>query len=257
MATENSQSIGFLDILTDDQQKRRNYLRRVYGQISRSETTRRTFGFRKEEWKYIDGTRDLSTLELDYDAIVIGGSLENPLRESESPWMRSVFSFILRVVDREIPLLGICGGLQFTARALGVNVVHNKSGREFGPTTIELTEAGTKDPLFDGVSSPAMVFSSHAYSVEDIPPTWKILAQSASCEAQAVAIGSRIRLLQFHPEMSPGRLKRIALERKSNLVEEGVVSECGFDQLCASIDAADTVGPDILHNFKSNLTRIS
>ncbi|RMH01631.1 MAG: glutamine-hydrolyzing GMP synthase [Planctomycetota bacterium] len=103
------------------------------------------------------------------------------------------------ILDRGVPVLGICYGMQWLCEALGGAVAPGER-REFGATDLEVVEAGG---LFAGVPPRTRVWMSHGDRVERLPTGFRRLARSASCPEAAIGDPER-RLygLQFHPEVA-------------------------------------------------------
>jgi GMP synthase (glutamine-hydrolysing) len=100
--------------------------------------------------------------------------------------------------DLGIPILGVCYGLQMTARMLGGAVKPGQS-REFGSARIEVLR---KEPLFAGLPADLEVWMSHGDQVEHLPPGFEVLARSPTSPVAAMADDKRrIYGLQFHPEV--------------------------------------------------------
>jgi len=89
-------------------------------------------------------------------------------------------------------------------------VILNPKGKEFGSIEVKLTNQGIRDPLFKGLGGKITVASSHKCMAKNLKSSWKLLAFSGLCRVQALAIGNRIRLLQFHPEMKANSLLGLA-----------------------------------------------
>ncbi len=242
--------ILFLDILTGNPELRKNINQKIYKGGSYGEHLRKLFSLKKSEWAEVDASQKIPSDFLKFDGIVIGGSTEDPMPGSEKPWMKKIYPAIRKIIKNKIPLLGICGGLQFTARALGGKVILNPGGREFGSVKITLSQDGKKDFLFCGISKNFTAQSSHKCMVEKILPGSRLLASSDMCGLQALSLGDRARLLQFHPEKTKAQLKSLAKMRKSALIAEGFVQdEKDFKKFLASIKNTETAGKKILKNF--------
>ena len=101
----------------------------------------------------------------------------------------------------DIPVLGICYGLQLMAHELGGEVVPAEK-REYGPASIELTENGHADGLFAGIAPEQRVWMSHGDSILRPPPGFHETARSPSTPFAGLADPAR-RLygIQFHPEV--------------------------------------------------------
>ena len=192
-----SKKILILDISTDDQAK----WKEVFTTLGSYESTiSKYMDVPESSLELIKAWETIPEDPQDFAAVIIGGSLHYPTADKETPWMVETYSFIRKIIDKKIPLLGICGGLQFTVRALGATLVDNPAGRELGTMTMQLNEAGQNDPLFNGVPKNFPAQSSHVLALVDLDKDWQLLADSEMCPTQAIAIGDSVRLLQFHPE---------------------------------------------------------
>ena len=104
----------------------------------------------------------------------------------------------------DLPILGICYGMQLISKAFGGTVV-NVSTREFGRAQLTVNPAAQTDGagLFAGFPSDTQVWMSHGDRVENIADTFVTLAQAGSCPIAAVKHKTRpIYGLQFHPEVT-------------------------------------------------------
>jgi len=241
--------ILFLDIFTDDKTARRRFEQEVF-LGTYADCMRKAFNVSKSEMEVVEGTAVVSKDPLDYDGIVIGGSLENPIQGIEKPWMKDVYIFIRSVVQKEVPLLGICGGLQFTVRALGGSVIFNPKGRELGNISVTLNREGSTDSLFEGLPPTFRVPASHRCMAQKLPDGWKIFASSSLCTIQAIGAGSRVRLVQFHPEQEIEHLQASAQLDREVLLREGFIQdEKSFEDFTASLSGQEHVGKKICRNF--------
>jgi len=98
----------------------------------------------------------------------------------------------------QVPILGICAGIQFMAVHFG-----GKAGPgllpEFGKMTIHVDDP---DELFKGIPKKFIAWESHNDEVLEIPERFKILAHSDNSAVQAMRMVKRpIFGLQFHPEV--------------------------------------------------------
>lgn len=116
------------------------------------------------------------------------------------------------VLSSNLPVLGICYGMQALTIALGGQVAA-AGRREYGPAMIE---AGGHNPLMHDGAQP--VWMSHGDRIESPPPGFTVLAHSANSPIAAIGdVTRRIYGLQFHPEVhhTPGGaeiLRRFAVE---------------------------------------------
>src|SRR5689334_22216608 len=104
-----------------------------------------------------------------------------------------------KIFDLNVPVLGICYGMQLACLALGGEVKPAPS-REFGRAHCHVTEA---DGLFQGVPQETVVWMSHSDQVQTVGGDWLPLAATETCPFAAVRHRSRpVFGLQFHPEVS-------------------------------------------------------
>ncbi len=98
----------------------------------------------------------------------------------------------------DIPVLGICYGIQLMAYHLGGNVVPAEK-REYGPATISIT---TADGLFRGIEPEQNVWMSHGDTIVSPPDGFVPLATSPSSPYAGLADPARKMYgIQFHPEV--------------------------------------------------------
>jgi len=103
------------------------------------------------------------------------------------------------VLERQVPVLGICYGMQLIAHHLGGRVAP-ATHREYGPADLITIEHGS--PLFEGLDAPMRVWMSHGDRLEGLPPGFHSLAQSANSPFAAMGDPDRGYYgLQFHPEV--------------------------------------------------------
>jgi GMP synthase (glutamine-hydrolysing) len=101
------------------------------------------------------------------------------------------------VCELNLPVLGICYGMQLQSRALGGQVTRAK--REYGPATI--TVVG-ESALFAGTPTEQAVWMSHGDHIEALPPGFRLLAHSANTSFAAMGDDARRWYgIQFHPEV--------------------------------------------------------
>src|SRR3989304_9394978 len=107
------------------------------------------------------------------------------------------------VVDKEIfsldiPILGICYGMQLTARLLG-GEVSTSGHNEYGKTKIKLN---LKSPLFKDLKPAETCWMSHKDSVVKIPPGFSIIASTPNLPIAGMEEpGKKLYGIQFHPEV--------------------------------------------------------
>jgi GMP synthase (glutamine-hydrolysing) len=103
-----------------------------------------------------------------------------------------------RVFTQNIPVLGICYGMQLMAALQGGEVRHSNE-REYGMTEIAIRR---NDPLFRGVPKHTVVWMSHQDRVSALPKNYVTLASSANCPYAVIRHKREpVYGMQFHPEV--------------------------------------------------------
>jgi GMP synthase (glutamine-hydrolysing) len=103
-----------------------------------------------------------------------------------------------KIFALQIPVLGICYGLQLMTKFFGGGIDKSKK-REYGKAHIFLDDA---DGLFKGVKDGDVVWMSHQDRIFSMPEGFKILAHSDNSPYAAIKKDdSKIYGVQFHPEV--------------------------------------------------------
>ncbi|MFH1025189.1 MAG: glutamine-hydrolyzing GMP synthase [Nitrospirota bacterium] len=104
----------------------------------------------------------------------------------------------LKVFELNIPVLGICYGMQLMAHCLGGRVAKARK-REYGQAELIINH---KADIFDGIPKKTTVWMSHGDRIERHPAHFQPIAPTGNSPVAAMANGSRrFYALQFHPEV--------------------------------------------------------
>jgi GMP synthase (glutamine-hydrolysing) len=101
------------------------------------------------------------------------------------------------VFESDLPVLGICYGMQLLAHQLG-GTVDPSHQREYGPAVVELDEPS---PLFRELPSNLAVWMSHGDKVTNLPEGFHSIAHSSNSPFAVIANNRGYFGLQFHPEV--------------------------------------------------------
>jgi GMP synthase-like glutamine amidotransferase len=138
-----------------------------------------------------------------YDLMFVLGGAQDTWQEDQFPYLAMEKAAIREWVwDRAKPYLGVCLGHQLLATALGGEVAKADVG-EVGVFDVALNEDGVRHSFFDGVTPQQTVMQWHHAEVKRVPQSAKVLAASANCAVQALAVDHHALSTQFHCEFSP------------------------------------------------------
>jgi len=140
----------------------------------------------------------------DIDAVLIGGAGQYSAAE-EYEWTPAVLDFVRYVVDEGTPLFGSCWGHQLIARALGGRVVYDPERSELGCGRVELTDAGTSDPLFHRFPRRFRANMGHHDRVAELPPGAVELAYNDQRYQAFRLKDAPVYGTQFHSELDAER----------------------------------------------------
>ena len=154
-----------------------------------------------------------------FDWLVVMGGPMNIYQYRDYPWLKAEKRVIRDAVTAGKRVLGVCLGAQLIADALGGKVYQN-AHREIGWFPVTAVPEGKDSPLAFPAETPVFHWHGDTFS---LPPGGVWLARSEACEHQAFAVGARVLGLQFHLEMTPEDVARIAKECADELTESKFV----------------------------------
>ena len=103
------------------------------------------------------------------------------------------------IFELNVPILGICYGMQVGAQVLG-GAVNPAKAREYGRTRLHVIST---DPLLRGLLGETTVWMSHGDQVQQLPPEFEPLAITTTCPYAAARHKTRpFWGVQFHPEVT-------------------------------------------------------
>jgi GMP synthase-like glutamine amidotransferase len=135
----------------------------------------------------------------EFDWLIIMGGPMNIYEHDKYPWLMKEKKFILKAIESDKIVLGICLGAQLMADVLG-GKVHRNDHREIGWFPVKLTDEGAASRIFGVLPDTFVAIHWHGDTFE-IPPGAMRMAKSAGCKNQAFMKGKAIGL-QFHLESS-------------------------------------------------------
>lgn len=136
---------------------------------------------------------------LGYDAVLTFGGAMNADQVVEHPWLAQETAVLGELLDRGVPLLGVCLGSQLVAEASG-GEVHRAGTPEIGWYEVETTDRAADDSLLAQLAPAFNALEWHSYEVS-LPPQAVPLARSAD-SLQAYRVGETAWGIQFHAEVT-------------------------------------------------------
>jgi len=103
-------------------------------------------------------------------------------------------------LDLDLPVFGICLGMQLIADELGGRIGEGDYGG-YADVTVEITD--DTDPLIGSLAPETRVWASHADEVKEVPDGFTRTATSDVCGVEAMSDRDRdLYGVQWHPEVS-------------------------------------------------------
>jgi len=168
--------------------------------------------------RYADApTADFDALgKQSWDLLVVLGGPIGVNDGADYPFIAPELKFVEARLKAGLPMLGICLGSQFIAKALGARVY--RIGRvEIGWKPLKLSEAGRNSAL-KHLAGPVFHWHGEAY---DLPQDALDLASTDVTPHQAFTWG-RVLAMQFHPEVSAKGLEQWYVGNTGELRELGI-----------------------------------
>ena len=132
----------------------------------------------------------------EHDAVMVFGGGMHLDQEAQHPWLSGEAQYLRALLERQVPVLGVCLGAQLVAKAAGA-AVGPAARPEIGWCEVERT---ADDPVLGVLPTRFPAFQWHFYAFE-VPDGGRELARSPVC-SQAFRLGDVTWAVQFHPEVT-------------------------------------------------------
>lgn len=159
--------------------------------------------------------------------VILTGS--HSMVTDEEPWSVKIEKWIPNLIEKEIPLLGICYGHQLLAKALKGKSDYHEKGLELGTVDIKLTNEAKEDTLFKDLPSNFKAHTIHSQTAETLPKNSVRLAFNNHDKNHAFRVGSSAWGVQFHPEYNKnimssyikevGKVKKFSEEKIDDFIK--------------------------------------
>ena len=185
-----------------------------------------------------------------YGAVLVFGGAMHADQDDHHPWLREEDMFLQRLLDLHMPVLGICLGAQLLAKAAHAPV-YPVDEAEVGWFEVELTAAGTEDPVLGRLPQTFDAFQWHYYA-HDVPAGAVELARNRVC-TQAFRLGDSAWGVQFHPEVTLHQVQSWIHEEKGLPVDPGAL----LAETTERIDEWNTLGRELCAGFVDVAERVT
>jgi GMP synthase (glutamine-hydrolysing) len=185
-----------------------------------------------------------------YGAVLVFGGAMHADQDDHHPWLREEDMFLQRLLDGHMPVLGICLGAQLLAKAAHAPVYPVEEA-EVGWFEVELTAAGTEDPVLGRLPQTFDAFQWHYYA-HDVPAGAVELARNRVC-TQAFRLGDSAWGVQFHPEVTLHQVQSWIHEEKGLPVDPGAL----LAETTERIDEWNTLGRELCAGFVDVAERVT
>jgi GMP synthase (glutamine-hydrolysing) len=149
-------------------------------------------------------------------AVVLGGPI-GANDEELYPFVANELALVAARAKEDRPLLGICLGAQYIAKALGARVYPGRA-KEIGFGALALTPKGEASPLRLLAGAPVLHWHGDTF---DVPKGCDLLASTPLTVNQAFRRGNALAL-QFHPEADAARLEQWLIGHACELAQASV-----------------------------------
>lgn len=145
-----------------------------------------------------------------YAGVVVTGSPLSLSGRSDAPdqqrLTRRALRLARRLVDEDVPTLGLCFGLQAVVLALGGSL-RDDIGEDLQAPWLAVTEAGRQDPLTRVLPQRFRAYVGHSESAASLPGGGVLLVSGERCPIQMARWGRHVYGTQFHPEITTAGMR--------------------------------------------------
>jgi GMP synthase (glutamine-hydrolysing) len=137
--------------------------------------------------------KDLSEFDDNLPSGIIMSGGPSSVNDEDAPYLNT------DVFDFEVPILGICYGLQILAHHIIPGSVEKAERREFGRSDLIVDD---DSDLLSKIPEESVVWMSHADHIKKLPSDYEIIAHTDNARVAAVRhVNKKIYGVQFHPEV--------------------------------------------------------
>lgn len=180
-----------------------------------------------------------------YDGILIGGSSLNITDDPWGPWQKHIHTQMQKIVDSGLPAFFVCYGCSWLTHSCGGEIGHTHAETS-GPTVVELTDEGRKDPLTRGFPDSFTSLTGHTENVEILGEGLTVLATGPTCPVQFIRYRDNVWATQFHSDMDATAMRN----RMDFYYDYGYFSPDDYDSIIEKLPHIDTMWSNrLMRNF--------
>ncbi|MDO5747320.1 MAG: type 1 glutamine amidotransferase [Actinomycetaceae bacterium] len=159
------------------------------------------------------------------DGVIVLGGRPSANQDDAYPFLVKERLLLRHLVDDDVPIFGICLGMQLLTLACGGTMdIRSARGVESGPVNITWRASAFTSPVLSSLAHAfpdgCTVSADHADGIETPPEGAQILAESDRY-IHAIRVGSALAV-QFHPEAGPTRMR--VWEKSRGVTPESLVN---------------------------------
>lgn len=152
------------------------------------------------------------------DALIVLGGPMGVYEEKKYPFITKELRLLEDALKRKVPVLGICLGSQLLAKAAGGSIFPSEK-KEIGWYSVQLTDDGAEDKMFNGFPKRFMAFHWHGDTFT-LSKHCTHLASSKLFPMQAFRAGDYAYGFQFHVEVTSPMIKQWVKLYKGDRTEQ-------------------------------------
>ncbi|MGH2963314.1 MAG: type 1 glutamine amidotransferase [Solirubrobacterales bacterium] len=194
------------------------------------------------EWVPAEGAPP--ALEGHDGALVLGGSM-HPDQEDEHPWLGPEKELIGGLVERGVPLLGVCLGAELLAESSGGRA-RWLDETHIGWAETRLNDVGLADPVLGGLPERFVGFQWHSYACE--PPPGSAVLAGGDDRLDAFRVRDAWGV-QFHVEATSEIMLGWLESHREDEVPAGFDPNALHEEIARRIEASKAVGRALFRSF--------
>lgn len=144
----------------------------------------------------------------EFDLLIIMGGPQCTVHLERYPYLQEEVALAKEAIQANKAVIGICLGAQLISVALGAKPEHSPN-KEIGIYPVMRTAEAETDAIFKQFPPQFDVMHWHN-DMPGLAPEAVLLASSAGCPRQAFRYGDRVYGFQFHMELTPELIQKMA-----------------------------------------------